>query len=207
MQRNKSVSFLSILALISVMVMPALANDDPQQLVVDTTDKMLAKLKEQKPALDKNPELVYGMVSDIVLPHFDFIRMSQWVLGKNWRKADKEQKIRFIKAFRELMVRTYAVALLEYTNQKITYIPLRDDVSKGDVTVRTAVIQPDGKKIAIHYSLHKRPKGWKVYDISVEGVSLIANYRTSFATDVKKIGLDALITRLEKHNDDKGGSG
>ena len=199
--------FLSALFVLffSVFSVSAQASDDPQQLVVDTTDKMLAKLKQEKSALDKEPELVYDMVSKIVLPHFDFIRMSKWVLGKNWRKADKEQKIRFIKAFRELMVRTYAVALLEYTDQKITYIPLRDDVSKGDVTVRTTVLQPDGKKIAIHYSLHKRPKGWKVYDVSVEGVSLIANYRTSFATDVRKIGIDALIARLEKHNVKKSG--
>jgi len=201
------VPFLT-LALFVTATMPASvsASDDPQQLVVDTTDKRLAKLKEKKSELDKNPALVYGMVRNIVLPHFDFIRMSRWSLGKNWRKADKKQKIRFIKAFRELMIRTYAVALLEYTNQKISYLPLRDDVSKGDVTVRTAIIQPDGKKVAIHYSLYNRPnKGWKVYDISVEGISLISNYRTSFAMDVKKIGLDALIERLEKHNVKKSG--
>ena len=197
---NNAVSVLCLIAATFVIASLAHATEDPQKLVVDTTNLMLNKLKQEKSALDKNPELVYDMVSTIVLPKFDFIKMSRWVLAKNWRKASKEQKIRFIKAFRELMVRTYAVALLEYTDQKITFLPLRDDLAKGDVTVRSTVVQLDGQKIAINYSLHKHAKGWRVYDISVDGVSLVANYRTSFATDVKKIGLDGLIERLEKHN-------
>ena len=179
------------------------STDDPQALVKITTEKMFAKLKAEKQNLDKNPELVYDLVSDIVLPHFDFITMSKWVLGKNWRTASRAQKIGFIKAFRELMVRTYSVALLEYTDSKIKYKPLRDDVSKGDVTVRTQVQTDKGEPVAINYSLHKKKKGWKVYDIAVEGVSLIANYRTSFATEVKQKGLDALIARLQKHNKKK----
>jgi len=177
--------------------------NDPQKLIKATTEKMFAKLKAEKQNLDKNPELVYGMVSDIVLPHFDFITMSKWVLGKNWRTASRAQKIGFIKAFRELMVRTYSVALLEYVDSKISYKPLRDDVSKGDVTVKTQVETEKGTPVSINYSLHKKKKGWKVYDISVEGVSLIANYRTSFASEIKQKGLDALIARLQKHNKKK----
>lgn len=182
---------------------PVMAEDDPQQLIIETTDKMLTKLEAKKATLENNPSLIFDMVKKIVLPHFDFINMSRWVLAKNWRNASRAQKIGFIKAFRELMVRTYAVALLEYTGQKIKYQPLRDDVSKGDVTVRTLVEQKTGGPITINYNLHKRKKGWKVYNISVEGVSLIANYRTSFATEIKQKGLDALIARLVKHNKDK----
>lgn len=177
--------------------------DDPQALVKETTIKMFARLKAEKQQLDKNPDLIYGMVSEVVLPHFDFITMSKWVLGKNWRTASRAQKIGFIKAFRELMVRTYSVALLEYTEAVIKYKPLRDDVTKGDVTVRTQAETGKGSPVAINYSLHKKKKGWKVYDISVEGVSLISNYRTTFATEVKQKGLDALIARLQKHNKKK----
>ena len=187
-------------------IMPAHADgsmQDPQALVKDTTVKMFAKLKTEKQNLDKNPDLIYGMVSEIVLPHFDFITMSKWVLGKNWRNASRAQKIGFIKAFRELMVRTYSVALLEYTDTEIKYKPLRDDISKGDVTVRTQAETGKGAPVTINYSLHKKKKGWKVYDISVEGVSLISNYRTTFATEVKQDGLDALISRLQKHNKKK----
>ncbi len=191
----------ALLFVVSVFSAPAVyADDNPQQLVIDTTNKMFAKLKAEKANLEKSPELIYGMVSEIVLPHFDFITMSKWVLAKNWRTASRAQKIGFIKAFRELMVRTYSVALLEYTDKEIKYKPLRDDVSKGDVTVRTLAQNDKGEPIAINYSLHKKKKGWKVYDVAVEGVSLIANYRTSFATEIKQKGLDALIARLQKHN-------
>jgi len=195
----------SLLALVFTVLNPELvsaedAMQDPQALVKDTTEKMFTKLKAEKQNLDQNPDLIYGMVSEIVLPHFDFITMSKWVLGKNWRDASREQKISFIKAFRELMVRTYSVALLEYTDTEIKYKPLRDDESKGDVTVRTQAETGKGDPVSINYSLHKKKNGWKVYDISVEGVSLISNYRTTFASEVKQDGLDALIGRLQKHN-------
>ena len=173
---------------------------DPQKLVQDTTEQMLSTLKAKQQELKKDNSLIYDMVNEIVVPHFDFISMSKWVLGKNWRVADKDQKLRFAVAFRTLMVRTYAVALLEYTEQEIRFLPLRDDVSKGDVTVKTEVIEKGKAPIAIQYSLHQRGDSWKVYDIAVDGVSLIANYRTSFASDIKQSGLDALIERLEKHN-------
>lgn len=204
-KRIQLISSVILLALVVTFInaLPAYAEDleqDPLALVKDTTVKMFAKLKAEKKNLDKNPELIYGMVSEIVLPHFDFITMSKWVLGKNWRTASRTQKINFIKAFRELMVRTYSVALLEYTDTEIKYQPLRDDLSKGDVTIRTQAITGKGDPVSINYSLHKKKNGWKVYDIAVEGVSLISNYRTTFATEVKQDGLDALISRLQKHN-------
>lgn len=180
------------------------SGNDPQQLVIDTADQMLSALKANRAELDKNPDLIYDMVKDIVLPHTDFVRMSSWVLGKYWRRASKEQKIRFVRAFRELMVRTYAVALLEYSDQKIEYVPLRDDPASGDVTVRTQVIQSGKQPIAINYNLWRRKDEWKVYDIAVDGISLVANYRTSFATEIKEKGLDALISRLEQHNKQSG---
>lgn len=188
---------LSILLLLSFNVA---AETGPQQLVEQTSNKMLTKLKEQQKALKKDPDLIYGMVSKIVLPHFDFISMSRWVLGKHWRRADKKQKLRFIKAFRTLLVRTYAVALLEYTEQEIRYLPLRDDLASKDVTVRTEVKEKSRAPILIKYNLHLKKNGWKVYDLSVDGVSLITNYRTSFASEITQTSLDALIARLEKHN-------
>ena len=161
---------------------------------------MLAALKKERETLKKEPDKIYDLVNDIVLPHFDFVRMSKWVLAKHWRNASKKQKLGFIRAFRTLMVRTYATALLDYTDQEIKYIPLRDEVSSGDVTVRTDVHQKTGQPVAINYSLHLRKKGWKVYDVAVDGISLVANYRTSFNTEIKQKGLDNLITRLEAHN-------
>jgi len=170
----------------------------PQQLVEQTTEKVLDILSNRRAELEKDHNLIYALTNEIVVPHFDFISISKWVLGKNWRTASKEQKLRFIKAFRQLMVKTYAIAVLEYDNNKIKYLPLRDDVSKGDVTVRTEFYEAGKPPASINYRLHQRRGVWKVYDVSVDGVSIVATYRTSFATEIRQSGLDALIERIEK---------
>ena len=179
----------------------ATTHTGPRELVRQTTDEMLSTLKAERKLIEAEPQRLYELVNRIIVPHFDFVAMSRWVLGKHWRTATRAQKLRFVRAFRTLMVRTYATALLDYTDQEIRYLPMREDISSGDVTVRTEVIQPTGQPVAMNFRLHLRPKkGWKVYDIAVDGISLVSNFRTSFATEIKKNGLDALITRLEKRN-------
>ena len=175
----------------------------PQQLVEQTTDKVLDTLSERRKELEKDHQLIYDLTNEIVVPHFDFVSISKFILARHWRKATKDQKLRFIRAFRELMVKTYAVAILEYNGNKLTYLPLRDDVSKGDVTVRTEFHQPGKPPVSINYSLHQRKTGWKVYDISVDGVSIVTTFRTSFGTEIKQEGLDAVIDRIEKKNQEK----
>ncbi|MDZ7662265.1 ABC transporter substrate-binding protein [Thiohalophilus sp.] len=172
----------------------------PQQLVIDTTERMLVTLEQQAPQLEQNPALIDELVSEIVLPHFDFVRMAGWVLGKHWRTASSEQKLRFVRAFRQMLVRTYAVALLEYRGQRIEYLPLRADPAAGEVTVRTRVLQPGRAPVAFNYTLWERDGQWQVYDLSVDGISLVASFRTSYAAEIRERGLDALIARLEQHN-------
>ena len=169
----------------------------PLELVKATTDQALLRLQHDREALKKDPEGIYDLVQEVITPHFDFVRISAWVLGKYWRTASKEQKLRFVKAFRTLLVQTYGVVLLDYSDQEIRYLPLRDDLTSGDVTVRTLVVQSNGETVAINYQLYLRNGEWKVYDISVEGVSLVTNFRTSYATEIKQSGLDSLINRLE----------
>ena len=178
----------------------AVSEPFPQRLVMDTTDRMLTALGENAPQLEQDPAKIYDLVGDIVLPHFDFVRMSAWALGKYWRVASQEQKIRFVRSFRQMLVRTYAVALLEYEDQKIEYLPLREDPADGEVTVRTQVKQSGQAPIAINYTLWERGGNWRVYDVSVDGISLVANFRTSFASEIKATSLEALITRLEQLN-------
>lgn len=172
----------------------------PQQLVQDTTDRMLTALKDHAAELEQDPAKIFTLVGEIVLPHFDFVRMSAWSLGKHWRGASQEQKRRFVRAFRQMLIRTYAVVLLEYEDQKIEYLPLRGDPASGDVTVRTQVVQSGRAPISINYALWDRNEAWRVYDVSVDGISLVANFRTSFASEIKADGLEALITRLEQLN-------
>ena len=181
----------------------AQANQEPQQLVQSTSDQVLARLKKDHDKLQKNPDLIYPLVEDLVLPHFDFTKMSQWVLGVSWRTASDEQKARFTEQFRTLLVRTYAKALLEYTNQKINYLPVHTEADAKQVTVRTEIVQAGGQNIPVHYSMYRKGDEWKVYDISIDGVSLVNNYRTSFANDIRQSGLDKLIARLVDMNNGK----
>ncbi|VAX09874.1 Uncharacterized ABC transporter, auxiliary component YrbC [hydrothermal vent metagenome] len=176
------------------------AVEAPDALIKETTEKMLAALDKQSEALKQDPALVYGLVSNIVLPHFDFIRMSRSVLAKNWNTASREQKLGFVRAFRTLMVRTYAVALLEYTNQKVHIQPVKMKAGDKKVSVRMEVLQAGKPPVIVNYRLNLKKKGWKVYDVTVDGISLTTNYRTSFASEINQNGLDALIARLEKRN-------
>jgi phospholipid transport system substrate-binding protein len=200
---------LSLLLALLLASAPALqAAEGAQQLVIDTSTKVLERLKADREQLQANPDLIYPLVEDLVLPHFDFERMSIWVLGKNWRRADEAQREQFVEQFRTLLVRTYAKALLEYTDQSINYLPFHAEADAKRVTVRTEVHQPGGLAIPIHYSMYLNKAGeWKVYDISVDGVSLVTNYRSSFASEIRRGGIDKLLERLVAMNSTKEGAG
>lgn len=183
----------------------ALAAAHPaQQLVQDTSEKVLARLKEDRPKLKANPDLIYPLVEDLVLPHFDFEVMSRWVLGKNWREASEEQRGRFTEAFKNLLVRTYATALLEYSDQRIEYKPMRAEEGADKVTVSTEVVQAGGPPVPITYQLFRKNEQWKVYDITVDNVSLLLNYRNSYASEIRRDGLDRLIERMAQRNGTAG---
>jgi len=191
---------LLTLTAVAAPVAPA----SPRDMVIDTSQKMLAALKKDKDLLKQNPQRIYELVSEIVLPHFDFTTMSKWVLGKNWRTLNPGQQQRFTTEFRTLLVRTYAVSLSEYQDQKLNYLPLKAAPSADDVTVRTEVLRGGGPAIPINYSMHLTANGWKVYDVVIDGVSLVINYRTSFATQIRTGGVDKLIEDLVARNQRPG---
>jgi len=167
---------------------------------------VLARLKADSERLKADSDLIYPLVEDLVLPHFDFSRMSIWVLGKNWRLADAAQQQQFTNEFRTLLVRTYAKALLEYTDQSMSYLPMHAEEGADKVTVKTEILQNGGPTIPLHYSMYLNKEGaWKVYDIKVDGVSLVSNYRSSFATEVRNGGIPKLLDKLVQMN--QGGSG
>lgn len=188
-----------MLALV-VVIQPLYAGEPPQQLVENTAQKVLDKLKEDSEKIKNDPNYIHGLVDEYVLPHFDFERMSMWVLGKHWRRADAKQRERFVDEFRTLLVRTYATSLSEFTDQKLSYLPMRGSEAEGDVTVRSEVEQPGGFPIPINYKLHKKGNDWKVYDVTIDDISLIANYRTSFNREIRQMGLDKLINTLAERN-------
>lgn len=172
----------------------------PEALVRQTSDRMIAVLKEQHDVIKAEPQRLYGFVYEIVLPHFDFERMARWVLGRHWRQATPEQQQRFVAEFRTLLVRTYGTALLDYTNEKINFLPLRKSASADNVVVRTEVVKPGAQPIPIYYSMRRGADGWKVYDVAIDGISLVSNYRADFSNQVSTAGLDALIRQLAQRN-------
>jgi phospholipid transport system substrate-binding protein len=183
---------------------PSWAVQSPQALVEQTANQMLDKLRAERKVIDEHPGRIYELVNEIVLPHFDFERMSTWVLGKYWRTATPEQRKEFVEQFRTLLVRTYAKSLSSYTDNKLTYLPFRGGPQQTDVTVRTEVDQPGGFPIPIDYSLYLKGDEWKVYDVTIDGVSLVTNYRTTFANQIRQDGLDKLIASLASRNKQDG---
>ena len=172
----------------------------PLEMIKQAADRMLAKLKTEQALIRKDPTRIYALVSDIVLPHFDFERMASWVLGKHWRTATLAQREKFVAEFRNLLVRTYATSLTDYTDRKITYFPVRAEPGATEVTVHTEVEQPGAAAIPLDYTLSLKKGEWKVHDVAIDGVSLVTNYRTSFANEIRKTGLDNLITKLAQRN-------
>ena len=190
-----------LFALSLAVAAPAWAGPPPDELVRKTTEDILALTKANRDAYAKDVSKLYKMADEKVLPHFDFARMAQWVLGKHWRDASPEQRTRFIAEFRDLLVRTYATALLNYTDQKIIYLPMVSKPGDQEVVVKTDVKQTSGgPNIPIHYTFYKKNDDWKVYDVSIEGVSLVTNYRSVYASKIGKEGLDALIASVAQSN-------
>ena len=197
--KHSLIFFLAACILVTGQV--SAANDiSPHELVHDTQTRMLNALRDEQQAIASNPGRLYELVADIVLPYFDFRRMSQWVLGKNWRRATPEQRERFVKEFRTLLIRTYGTALSEYADEKIIYLPFAEDSTARRVTVQIEIEQ-GGSTIPISYSMYNSRDGWKVYDIVISGVSLVTNYHSTFGNIIRDKGMDILIERLVERNE------
>ena len=194
--------FAGLLMLLAATAAGATPEPDvitPQELVRDTSSRMLSALRDEQDTIAENPGRLYELVADIVLPYFDFRRMSQWVLGKNWRRATPGQRERFVEEFRKLLVRTYGTALSEYADEKIVYLPFAASNSARTVTVRTEIEQ-GGSTIPISYSMYNSREGWKVYDVAISGISLVTNYRSTFGSIIRSKGMDSLIDQLVERN-------
>ncbi len=172
----------------------------PDQVVLEASQRVIDEIEPRKVELRKDSAKLYRIVEDIVLPHFDFEAIAQLVLGKNWRSATPDQRSRFTAAFRTLLVRTYSNALLEYSGRQLKYQPLKMAPGATDVNYRAEVHLASGQVVPMAYSLHLVQGGWKVYDITIDAISLVTNYRGVFAGEIRKNGLDGLIQRLEAKN-------
>lgn len=176
------------------------AESVPENLIRNASDQVLSRIQSNPGQYQQDPDKLYALVDEIVLPHFDFATMTDLALGRYKSKISAEQRRLITNEFRILLVRTYAKALLEYNNQKIIYLPTEGSLAGGDVTVRTEIEQAGGFPIPLNYSLKQSQQGWKVYDISVDDISLVTNYRSSFSREIRKNGVDSLIKTLSDRN-------
>lgn len=174
-------------------------------LVKTITEDVLSTLRQGREAASSRR--VSDLVETKVLPHFDFVRMTQLALAVNWRRASPEQQKALTQEFKTLLVRTYSTALSSYRDQSVEFKPLRARPEDSEVTVRTEIKQKGAQPIPIDYDMAKTAAGWKVFDVKVAGVSLITTYKDDFANQIREAGVDGLIKTLatkNRQNDSKG---
>lgn len=200
----KKLLTLTGIALLLFSLQASAAEMQPDELIKSTSEKVLSTLEQNREKFKEQPEEVSQLVKDIILPHLDFRAMSKLALGKNWRSATEDQQNRFVDAFKTMLIRTYSRSLTEYAGQEVIFLPYRPPAEgKRTVTVQTQIKQDSGPLIPIDYSLRIKDDIWKVYDIKIEGISLVTNYRNTFAADINQLGIEGLIKKLLAKTDDK----
>lgn len=191
---------LLALAATACLALPAFAQQAPNELVQQVTEEVLEIVRKDRDIQNGSTAKVIDLVDKKVLPHFNFTRMTALAVGKDWRKANPQQQQQLTGEFKTLLVRTYANALTGYRNQKVVYKPFRMQPEETDVLVRTEVQQPGSKPIQLDYSLERQDSAWKVYDVTVAGISLVTNYRDQFGQEVRNGGIDGLIASVAAKN-------
>jgi len=193
--------FILFLGWMGFLGNPVLAQDTgPEQLVQKVTDEVLAAVKSDKQLAAGDKQKALKLAEEKVLPHVDFQEATRLAVGRSWRQASPEQRKKLVDEFRSMLVRTYSNAISGYQGQTLKVLPSRGKQDPEDATVRTQFMRAGGKPLPIDFQARKTSQGWKIYDITVEGVSLVLTYRTEFDAVVKQDGIDGLIKRLDEKN-------
>ena len=198
---NKILVLLSGVLLLCLSLEARADIPDPDVLIKNTVHDVLDVVRKDKDLRAGNQKKLLELVDEKVLPNFDFERMTKLAVGRSWRAATPEQKKALMNEFRILLVRTYTKAFTSYRDQIVEIKPLKLDSATTDVTVKTAIVKPGSQQsVQVDYDMEKRPDGWKVYDLTVEGVSLVTSYRGTFADQIQQVGIDGLIKTLADKN-------
>jgi phospholipid transport system substrate-binding protein len=205
MTRHFSALLVALLLFAGLPLTAARAADSapgpsPQDLIETTARELLAALDANREQARKDPGRVRQLVDEILLPHFDTDYSARLVLGKHWRNATPEQQKRFIEAFYKSLLRNYGSALAEFTGDRLKVLPFRGDLTTGQAVVRTEVKRSNGQVVPVNYTLRATPSGWKAWDVTIEGISYVRDFRNDVGAEVDQTGLDAVIQRLEKEN-------
>jgi len=173
----------------------------PDVLVKTITDEVAAAIRKDTDIRSGDTRKAADLIEAKIVPHFNFTRMARIAMARNWRSATAEQQKAIAAEFKTLLVRTYSTALTNYRDQEIDYKPLRAKPDDTEVTVKSDV-KPIGatQPVSIDYELEKTDNGWKIYDVKVDGISLVTTYRETFNTEVREHGIDGLIKSLATKN-------
>lgn len=191
-----------IVALLGLfMCTMAWAISSPIEVLQNTSNQLISELQRNQATLKTRPQIVYGIVDQILLPHVDVESMSGKALGRAWSNATRAQQQAFEDQFVTLLVHTYSSALAQYTNERVIFLPLREDFNNQSyVEVKSRVIRESGPQINLNYRMLRVQGQWKLYDFSVDGVSIIESFRSQFVEELRQSGIDGLIGKLAQHN-------
>jgi len=203
-----SVWHVVLLVIILAISLPVIAKPagSPTDLVKQTSDDMLAALKVYRPMIKDDPRYLFIIVNEVLAPHVDMEAVARMALGKHWATASVAQRQRFTQEFTALLVRFYSLSLAEYLNlhelpqDVIEFLPARDRLSLHNSLVHTRVHPPRGKPVEVNYCLHQVGEEWKVFDVTVDGISIVTAYRSVFTSELRKHGIDGLIATLSDQN-------
>ncbi|MCC5791095.1 MAG: ABC transporter substrate-binding protein [Legionellaceae bacterium] len=170
----------------------------PVPMLEQAANEILSTLAQNKAVLKSKPEIIYQAVERHLLPKVDVVGMSRSVLGRQaWMKASQSERKAFTKAFTQLVIRTYAAPLAEYSNESVKFLPVRGNADNRFMRVNSIIVRPSGKDIPLAYSMVSKNGQWKIYDLSVEGVSLLQSFRSQFAQALQNSNIQTLIQQMQ----------
>jgi phospholipid transport system substrate-binding protein len=203
-----SVWHVVVLVIILAISLPVVAKPtaSPTSMLQQTSDEMLTAIKTYQPMIKEDPRYLFIIVNEVLTPHVDMEAVARLALGKHWATASVVQRQRFTQEFTALLVRFYSLSLAEYLNlheipqDVIEFLPGRDRLSVGNSLIHTRVHPPRGKPVDVNYCLHQVDGEWKVFDVTVDGISIVSAYRSVFNSELRKHGIDNLIATLSNQN-------
>ena len=199
MKRKVGILVIMLLPLLTVTA-PAQDLEKPEDVILSTVDNVIARITAEREMLDAQPDTVYNLINDLIIPVFDFNSMSRWILGKYWKQASEEQRNVFTAEFKDLLVRTYAKAVLGFSNERVVLLDTQTNPKNNMVKVNTEIIS-DAGVTPVNYYMHISDGSWKVVNVAFEGISLVETYRKSFASVIRNDGLESLIQQLVDKNE------
>jgi len=197
---RQTLAALVLAAAAPLVAVTAWAAEHPaQEIVVESTTEMLTLLKSESGRIAEDPAYLTAKVEEIVVPNLDFNTMTKLAVGKFWRQADAAQKTELVTEFKTLLLNTYTGAMTEYSGGTIEFEPFRPESREDRAVVRSVFDQPSGQDVPVNYKLRDKG-GWSIYDIEVDGLSLVTSYRSAFANEIRKGGVAGLLETLKERN-------